>query len=269
MVAPKYSVSLKVTPTSSANSGLPSNLSSLAGLTGIKLPAGDETMDFELYLEGLRARETSAAVTAHLDLMQQMFPNDWDEKSGKWAEPGGFVSGVVSLLKGVLGIPHQEWHPPDKNTVNEFLDDELNIVRGRAGPVVTIVIEYERPEVAQALLDVLHETVDSALRQKELDRTNSYVAYLREQLSTVSVTEYRQALHDILAEQEKRRMVASSNLPFAAEPFGAPTVSVRPTSPRPFLLMFSSLLLGALLGIVIALSLHQARRTASNEERGR
>ena len=74
------------------------------------------------------------------------------------------------------------------------------------------------------------------------------------------VRKIRQALHDILAEQEKRRMVASSNLPFAAEPFGAPTVSVKATSPRPLLLIFTSLVLGIVLGVAIALSLHQADR---------
>ena len=257
---PKYAVTLKVTPTSSAQSALPIGLTGLADLTGLAIPAGNETVDFELYLEGLQARETSAAVTRDQALLRRLFADQWDEEAGEWIEPGGLMRGTAGVIKAVVGVPGQDWRPPGAETVNEFLDEELVILRDRTGPVVSIMIEHSRPEVAQALLALLHQTVDSALRQKELDRTGAYVAYLKDQLANVSVTEYRQALHDILAEQEKRRMVASSTLPFAAEPFGEPTISVRPTSPRPLLTIVSSVLFGILLGIVIALSLHQVRR---------
>jgi len=262
---PEYSVTLKVTPTASATSTLPAGISGLAGLTGLSIPNANETVDFELYLEGLQSRETSAAVTKDVDLMQKLFAEEWSEDDNAWVEPTGLLRSVSTIIKAVFGAPHRDWEPPNAESVNEFLDEELRIVRDRSGPVVTIMIEHSRPEIAQALLTVLHEAVDSALRQKELDRTSAYVAYLKDQLASVSVTEYRQSLHDILAEQEKRRMVASSNLPFAAEPFGQPTISVRPTSPRPVLTVFSSLLFGTLLGIIAALSLHQFGRRARKD----
>jgi len=262
---PEYSVTLKVTPTASATSTLPAGISGLAGLTGLSIPNANETVDFELYLEGLQSRETSAAVTKDVDLMQKLFAEEWSEDDNAWVEPTGLLRSVSTIIKAVFGAPNRDWEPPNAESVNEFLDEELRIVRDRSGPVVTIMIEHSRPEIAQALLTVLHEAVDSALRQKELDRTSAYVAYLKDQLASVSVTEYRQSLHDILAEQEKRRMVASSNLPFAAEPFGQPTISVRPTSPRPVLTVFSSLLFGTLLGIIAALSLHQFGRRARKD----
>ena len=262
---PEYSVTLKVTPTASATSTLPAGISGLAGLTGLSIPNANETVDFELYLEGLQSRETSAAVTKDVDLMQKLFAEEWSEDDNAWVEPTGLLRSVSTIIKAVFGAPNRDWEPPNAESVNEFLDEELRIVRDRSGPVVTIMIEHSRPEIAQALLTVLHEAVDSALRQKELDRTSAYVAYLKDQVASVSVTEYRQSLHDILAEQEKRRMVASSNLPFAAEPFGQPTISVRPTSPRPVLTVFSSLLFGTLLGIIAALSLHQFGRRARKD----
>ena len=259
---PEYSVTLKVTPTASTTSTLPAGISGLAGLTGFSIPNSNETVDFELYLQGLQSRETSAAVTENVELLQNLFSDEWSEADNNWSEPSGFLQSVTMAIKAIFGVPNPDWQPPDAARVNELLDEELRIVRDRSGPVVTIMMEHDRPEVAQNLLIVLHESVDSALRQKELDRTGAYVAYLQDQLASISVTEYRQSLQDILAEQEKRRMVASSNLPFAAEPFGQPTISVRPTSPRPVLTVFSSLLFGALLGVIVALSLHQSRRTA-------
>lgn len=260
LAEPRYSVTLKVTPTASASTTIPAGLSGLADLTGLAIPAASENFDFDLYLEGLKSRETSAAVAANAELVRRLFPEDWDAAAGDWRRPPGLLSRVADVAKAVVGITERGWRPPDAERVNEFLDEELRIVRDRSGPVVTILLEHEDPPVARDLLAFLHHSVDTALRQKELDRTGAYVAYLREQLSNVAVTEYRQALHDILAEQEKRRMVASSNLPFAAEPFGQPTVSVHPTAPRPLFVIGSSLLLGILLGVVAAFWLHRRER---------
>ena len=264
LTEPRYTVTLKVTPTASAVGSLPAGLTSIADLTGLAVPGANENIDFELYLEGLKSRETSAAVTANATLMRQLFHDEWNDAAGEWQRPPGVLPRIAAIAKAVLGYAGNGWHEPDAGRVNEFLDEELKIIRDRNGPVVSITIEDTRPQVARDLLSVLHEVVDSALRQKELDRTSAYVNYLRDQILTVAVTEYRQALNDILAEQEKRRMVASSNLPFAAEPFGAPTISVEPTSPRPLLTIFSALAFGFLLALVAALGRHQRQR-AINE----
>ena len=62
--------------------------------------------------------------------------------------------------------------------------------------------------------------------------------------------EHRQVLSAALLKQENTRMMASSNLPFAAEPFGAPYQSIKPTNPNPFLVIpgviFFSFFIGTL-----------------------
>ncbi len=253
----KYSVVLKVTPTISVTPTVPAGIGNLASLAGISIPGGLESIAFDLYLEGIKSRETSAVIATNQTLMQHIFPAEWDEDAGEWTKPSGIMPALLRLIKAVLGASDGPWQPPDAGRVNEFLDEEVNIVRDRNSPVVTILMQHSQPEVAQSLLGALHDSVDSALRKKELDRTTSYVEYLKERMTNVSVTEYRQALYEVIVEQEKRRMVASSDLPFAAEPFGKPTASPQPIKPRPTFVLILSLFLGSLVGVLGAFVANQ------------
>ena len=106
---PKYSVTLKVTPTISATATLPSGLSGLANLTGLAIPSGNEGIEFELYLEGLNSRETSAAVAGNLELIKQLFPEDWDDEAQKWRRPSGISNRLVSFAAAIFGVTGRDW----------------------------------------------------------------------------------------------------------------------------------------------------------------
>jgi len=237
----------------------------LASLAGISIPGGRESSTFDLYLESLKSRETAAVIAANQDLLRLIFPADWDEEAIQWTRPAGFVPTTIRLAKQLLGVAYGSWRQPDAARVNEYLDQEISVIRDRNSPVVTIIMDHRDPEIARQLLAEMHAYVDAALREKELDRTNAYIEYLNTQLAKVSVSEYRQSLHDIIAEQEKRRMVASSNLPFAAEPFGGPTISPRPTSPKPVVILIMACFLGGIFGVLGALRMHQLRNSRPHE----
>jgi uncharacterized protein involved in exopolysaccharide biosynthesis len=249
-----YSVVLKVTPTASAVATLPSGISGIASIAGISLPGQLESSPFELYLDKVRSRETAAAVTQNEALLRDLFPDEWNDQSKSWEEPESFIRSVIFLIKSALGAKPSSWVAPNALRVHELLDEEVSVVRDRNAPIVSIVMTSSDVDLARRLLTEVHLAVDSSLREKELARSTGYVDYLKQQLINVSISEYRQALNEIIAEQEKRRMVASSNLPFAAEPVSGPTESVHPISPRPILMLFLSVFLGALLGAVLAIS---------------
>jgi uncharacterized protein involved in exopolysaccharide biosynthesis len=92
-----------------------------------------------------------------------------------------------------------------------------------------------------------------------LRRADNSIAYLSEKLKTVSVAEQRVALTATLSDQEKMRMMASSDAPYAADPIGPPTASFKPTSPLPTVVIVGSFVIGTLIGIVAAM-LSDARK---------
>jgi uncharacterized protein involved in exopolysaccharide biosynthesis len=87
------------------------------------------------------------------------------------------------------------------------------------------------------------------LRLRTLDRSSKYIAYLEGAMRKVTIEEYRQALISLMADQEKRRMFASSaSVAFAAEEFQKPTASDTPTEPRAPIVLLISVILGILTG---------------------
>jgi uncharacterized protein involved in exopolysaccharide biosynthesis len=86
------------------------------------------------------------------------------------------------------------------------------------------------------------------LRRITLERASKYASYLEGKLAMVQVTEFRQVLLQSLSEQETLVMMSSSATPFAAQPLGSPVSSLRPTEPKPIIVLILGGLIGMLLG---------------------
>ena len=252
MATYQHTVSLRVTPAGNSRPSLPGGLGGLASLAGVNLPSDSSQTSFELYLQGYYSREAADRLARDQKLMQAIFPREWSVSRQEWMEPKGIVRTIAQPIKSLLGIPARRWSPPAGARLQEFLDKNVNTSRNRDSDIVVISIDMEDPQLGSRLLWQLHKTIDEALRLRTLDRSSEYIDYLSNKLRTVTVDEYRQALVQTMAEQEKMRMMASSNLPFAAEPFGAPSASILPTKPNPPLVLLIGFLLGTLIGCVVA-----------------
>jgi len=253
-----YTSVLLLTPVASGG-GTPSRLGGLASLAGIRVPGSDAQSQFDLFVEGLTTRESAERlVKSHPNLLPRMFPGEWDPASKSWREPQGTVVSIIAGVKSLTGS-ERPYAPPDAARVQRWLLAEIGIERARDLQLTTIFIQTRDQELGRDILAALHSGVDEFLRRRAIERADDYIAYLNEKLFVVTVADYRQALVETLSEQEKTRMMASSDLPFAAEPFGPPTTSDKPTSPNPLVILMAAIGVGLALAIAIAL-LRERRR---------
>jgi len=252
IATPQYRVTLKVTPVQGSARPMGTGANNLASLAGISVPMDQRATDFELYLEGIFARETSVALAAHQTLLRRVFAREWSSARNDWVRPHGAARFLLDMLKRLLGVPTPKWTPPDGARLQEYLVKHIDITRDKESPVVGISFEHTEPALGRDLLWAVHRQVDDMLRQRTIDRTTSYIAYLNERLAATNVADYRAALVQALAEQEKMRMMASSDLAFAAEPFGMPVASMRPTKPNALFLLVFAFGAGLAIGIVAA-----------------
>lgn len=229
-------------------------LGDLAAIAGISLPAGSGGTQFELYVEGLQSYAVADALSKRTDLMKILFRKEWNENSQQWVNHVGIGGTIKNGIKFLLGIPVAPWQPPNGARVKQFLEQEVKIDQTPKKLLVTISFQNEDPEFAVYFLKTLHETTDNLLRQKQLQRATSYANYLNNKLATVTVTDYRAALSQSLIEQEKTKMAASSNVPFAAQPLGNPGVPEKPSSPQGVLILVGATALGFFLGIGLCLA---------------
>lgn len=248
----RYRSVLAVTPVSGSAS-LPSGLGNLASIAGIRAPGSDAEGRFDLFLEGLTTQETAERlVRANPELLPAMFPGEWDASTRQWRQPTGVVPGLVRSVKGLLGM-NTGYEAPGQARVQRWLENTLTVSNERERRLTIISIETADVQFGRDLLAALHHVGDDLLRARSVERANDYVAYLTGKLSEVSVADYRQALVEALADQEKMRMMANSNLPFAAEPFGPPSTPDKPSSPNPPVLLAIAILLGLVIGTFVVL----------------
>lgn len=251
-----YSVSFRVTPTEPDAGNLKGKFGGLAAVAGISLGGDRAIQPFEIYVESFYSPEVAAQLTTNKALMRGVFPDEWDNRSHYWAEPRSPIRSVAKFVKSILGIPVYPWEKPDAARLQEFIKKEVILVRDPKKFVTTFSIDHQDPKFAVSLLTNLHEAVDSMIRERSLRRANKYIEYLTLQLTTVTLAEHREALATTLGEQERIRMMSSSDLPYAADPLGAPIVSLHPTKPKPLIFLVLSILAGSFAGMIFIVTRH-------------
>ena len=256
-----YTAELRVAPAPSASreSGTLGALTSLATLTGATLESIPVT-PFRLYLEGVYTREVALRLAEDDRMMHQVFAREWNPRTKSWQEPRGWGRALQRSINSLLGIPIPPWSPPDAARLQAWINTNLAINQSPKTPIVTLSVASTDRAFAQRFLLRLHATVDVWLRQRTLDRTRNNMEYIAQRLPTVALAEHRQALFVTLSDQQQREMTANNPAPYAAETFGPPTASARPTSPRQLPVMFVAVVLGSIVGVIGALIVPRRRR---------
>lgn len=249
----RYTAQLILTPAQASGTSRLGGLGGLASLAGINLPQDQGDLSFSLYQEGVYSRGVADALARHPDLMLVVFGNEWNAGTGQWEKPESFVSSAIATVKHVLGAPVYAWRQPDGARLQEYVKREVSVAEDMKKPFITVTFTHPDPDFAISFLNKLNAELDNILRQKALERSTGNIAYLSEQLERVTIAEHRAAIAESLSEQEKQRMAASSSAPYAADPFGNASASLRATSPRPSLILVASVVGGVMIGCLIVL----------------
>jgi uncharacterized protein involved in exopolysaccharide biosynthesis len=260
----KYRAELKVTPAQTADSGLRAGssggLSGLASLAGINLPADRSAYSFQIFLESITSPMTAARVAQDQRLMIAIFPKEWDASTKRWMEPRGFSRSAKNAVKTIMGFPTKPWEAPDAARLMEYTAEHVDVVRDNKRPVAVLTFTHADPAVARRFLSALHAATDQIIRERSQERTQSNIDYLSAKLRTVEIADHRAALTQVLLEQERTQMLASSKIAFAAEPLGAASTGIWPSEPIPAIVLGAAALAGVLFGCVTVLVRAQQRK---------
>jgi uncharacterized protein involved in exopolysaccharide biosynthesis len=266
VATPKYTASTVVTATSQNASSIASRLGQLGGLAalaGSSLGASQETTEFdkfEFMLTSPRLGDYQARTRRMLPIV---FDKKWDSEQQAWARPEGAVQTVKNALWPLFGLP--AWLPPDGQTLAEHYDRNLQVrQRGTTG-LFQLSYTDEDPERALMVLQAIVADSNELLRQDAARRAAAKAAYLRSQLETARVAEYRVNLATLLATEEQTLMLTATSLPYAADTVQPYTVSAKPTSQRPVIYGAIAFVLGASLGLFFALVLGPKQRMPEGE----
>lgn len=247
----RYMATLELAPVTSQSS-LGGNLSALGAIAGISLGKGGAS-SFKLFTIGLQSYRAAEGLAKDQDLMHRMFPAEWSQSEHRWKEPNSILRMGVHGLKAILGFTNVPWQPPGADRVYQFLQSSIEVDESHDRPTIKLRLLTANPQLGVAILSKLNNVVDNQLRERALERANGYIAYLTHQLSSETVTEYRQTLLDNLSEQEKMKMMANSDVSYVSEVFSGPVVSDKPEWPKPTFIIMFGMVMGLLFGSIAAL----------------
>lgn len=250
----EYTAEIKIYPVQSpSGNGISRQLGGLASLAGVSLQNSQQGSPFELYSEEIYSREIADILSADHNLMRAIYRSEWDSETSQWKDPKGILSSIIATVKVTLGVPSRKWHAPNGARLQDYIKANVKLAEKPRKSTVTISYSNPDPQFAVAFVNALHKASDDQLRQRALERSTKYINYLSNKLQSTTVAEYRAALVAILSDQEKLSMIASSNVPYAADSLGSATASLKPTTPQPRLVLMASTFVGLMVGVLIVL----------------
>jgi uncharacterized protein involved in exopolysaccharide biosynthesis len=209
----------------------------------------DPVPNFTRFVELLTSVEVARDLAGDATVMTGLFPGQWDAAAAAWREPVDPVSRLRRWLRGQFGGP--AWRPPGPEDVAQQLHRRVTIDQVAGTAMRRVSVRHADRAFAAMLLGRLVELADATLRAAAAARTEAAVRHLQAMLMTVRQPDHREVLIDLLAQQERARMMVAIELPFAADFVERPWATRDPVWPDPALVLSVAFLAGLTLSAFV------------------
>lgn len=206
-------------------------LNALAGLAGLSLGSQAQATTFDRLKEAFKSHELAQALDRKYGLFMRVFGAGYDPKTQTWTRPQGWRFELNQKIAEFLRQP--TWAPPNMESLARYLGGALQVKEIKESPFIEIVVDHHDPEFALNLLKIAYAEADQLLREQDRREVSQRRAYLEERLARTSLSDMRQALIMLLAQEERSAMLLESNLPYAARVIEPAYVSSQPVPLNP------------------------------------
>lgn len=251
----KYTVRYTFLPASTEDSGNQfSGLGGLASLAGVSLPSGG-TNDFKTFQMLLQSEEAASHLMKDKDLLKRIFPLEWDEDEQTFVEPSTSLRGIIlrGIKTALTGETRPDYMPPNAGRVAFWLEEAFSKSEDRDTGFLTLSSETPDPALIVDVMSATTKITDRIIRDRFVERGQESVDFYQQKIASARSREHREALAQLIAQEEQKLMLAYSSSYFVAQPLTTPSVSLRPTSPKASLVLALSIVLGAFLGAAVTL----------------
>ena len=266
IATPKYTVTMILGPSEDI---LPpaNSTNSITALAMMRGASTNPQARFDILTSLFHSTVVADRMARNPEILRTVFDDEWDPDTKSW-HPSHSVTAVPGmLLDMIFGRPG--WHPPSGYRLEQYIEKRVQIepfgdastvskIAGLDPDLKEVTFEFKDPRFGVLFLRALYDTADSEMRQAALTRSTTYIAYLEKKLATVQLGEHRQALTDLLIDQERSLMLTQSKLPYAARLLSPPTASTYPTNPNVLLVLLASVLIGIFLGVLWIVSMEHS-----------
>lgn len=232
LVEPQYSAAMTVGP-AARNSAAAMGLRVGGGRTAVAAP--DELLsDFARYQELLQTTPVAARLLADPDMARRLFADRWDAAAQEWRAAPGVWAAVRRAGLALAGRPL--WSPPDAVALAQLLRRQIAVTTVGTGAMRRIVFRHADRDFALTVLGRVAAAADGHLRDEAARRAKAQIDFVRARLRETTIIEYREALIQVLADEERLLMALGVDLPYAVDVIEPPHAAALPDWPEPLLL---------------------------------
>jgi hypothetical protein len=220
-------------------------LTSFAGGLGVALNEGFST-SFDHFTVHIGTPRFAENLDRKYGYVKTIFGGQWNEETQSWTAPIGWRVDLDNYFRRFAAIA--EWVPPNAQTLAGYVAGNVAIVEVQSQrDMHRIQFQHPDSEFALEFLRNVYREAENELYEQELNRVSKMVSYVKDQLSKITISEYRDSLLFVLAGREKRMLELQSGSPYVAEIIQPPVVSDRASSPN----VLVRLILGAIVGLAL------------------
>lgn len=165
---------------------------------------------------------------------------------------------LAPLINGPTKFQNSVWF-----AVERFRKSVLEMHEDKLKDTTTITMTWRDPQVAARWANDFVGLANELLRDRAIRESTSNIDFLNKQLAQTSVVEIQHAISNLIETETKSLMLAHGRLEYAftvVDPAVVPEVRF---SPRRALMVMSGLLIGGVIGILVAVVRNAIRRRPS------
>lgn len=259
---PTYTVSIGLWPVdSSGEVSLGSDSGALGALAGLMGMSGGTVPKFTRFVSSLFASNVAKIMDEKYDMVCRAYEGACDLKTHKWKKNNDFDTRVSRIVANIAHLPD----PDSPRTVKDlatYTASNVTISSDRTTRILTLSMDARDPKFAIFFLTRLVQATNDFIRQEDRAAIQPYVAYLNSKLAANLNLTQRDALSSLLLDQERRMMLTSVNVPYAATIQDGPNITTSNSAKR-------MLAVDALLGLIVGFGFGVLWNLRSERKRAR
>lgn len=249
---------------SDVNSSRANSAPGLRFITTMYPAAGDEIMQFQLFLSSIQTEDLARELAKDQGLMHALFPAEWNSAARRWEEPPlPLMARMEKAFAPIMG-PQPVWQPPNPERLHDLLNVTVRALPDQKNPqLATIYAHSWDKTLAVRLLNAVFDKSNYLLRSRALARARANRAYFSRIESDSKSFSVRQAAISEVNQEDFSEISDSLTAPFAADMLDSPQALNEPLSSHPVQVYFTAAFIGLLCGAALVLLQGTLRAPAS------
>jgi hypothetical protein len=205
---------------------------------------GGPVPKFTRFVASLNATGVAKIMDQKYDMVCLTFSPRCDIKTHSWRRSTDFATNLARAVAKIAHLPDPD-HPRTPLDLANYTTSNVTITSDRTTHVLTISMDSRDSQAAAHYLDVLVSATNAFIREQDRRTIKPYVDYLHQKLATSLNLTQHDAFANLLLDQERRLMLSSVDVPYAASIQDGPNVTM---SNKAIRMLAADIVIGLILG---------------------